>query len=136
MWTIIHRKLIIDGGWVPSVMLHSHLLSQSLFNSFISTSLHSFLFLFILLLHCPYFKAGWGYATDFGGTDEAYKAEKGISSFVRRRRLTRKQIFYRTFLYNLVCYNYPVPSHVLILLTRSGFLYLHLVIFFALKNAL
>ena len=54
----------------------------------------SFLFLFILLLHCPYFKAGWGYATDFGGTDEAYKAEKGISSFVRRRRLTRKQIFY------------------------------------------
>ena len=96
----------------------------------------SFLFLFILLLHCPYFKAGWGYATDFGGTDEAYKAEKGISSFVRRRRLTRKQIFYRTFLYNLVCYNYPVPSHVLILLTRSGFLYLHLVIFFALKNAL
>ena len=96
----------------------------------------SFLFLFILLLHCPYFKAGWGYATDFGGTDEAYKAEKGISSFVRRRRLTRKQIFYRTFLYNLVCYNYPVPSHALILLTRSGFLYLHLVIFFALKNAL
>lgn len=40
-------------------------------------------------------KAGWGYATDFGGTDDSFKAEKGIASFVRRRKLKRFQTFNR-----------------------------------------
>jgi hypothetical protein len=32
---------------------------------------------------------GYAYATDFGGGDDSYKGVKGMTSFVRRRRLKR-----------------------------------------------
>lgn len=36
---------------------------------------------------------GWSYATNFGSIEESGTAVKGMTHFVRRRRLTRQQIF-------------------------------------------
>ena len=40
---------------------------------------------------------GWCYATDFGGGPETYRAEKGVASFVRRRKMKRFMTFNRTY---------------------------------------
>jgi hypothetical protein len=42
-------------------------------------------------------QAGWGYATDFGGAEESYHAEMGMTSYVRRRKMKRLQTFSREY---------------------------------------
>ena len=44
-----------------------------------------------------FLQAGWGYATDFGGAEESYYPEMGMTSYVRRRKMKRLQTFSREY---------------------------------------
>lgn len=64
---------------------------------FVNALCSSTLSLYYLLctIWLTFIKAGWGYATDFGGSEESYYPEMGMTSYVRRRKMKRLQTFSR-----------------------------------------